>query len=44
MFLQLGGLGAQVALQVVHVALDEQRAVVQVVDAPFRKRIAGKLS
>ena len=44
MFLQLGGLGLEVVCQVGHVATDEQRAMVQVVDAALGKSISGKLT
>lgn len=42
--LQLGGLGLEVVCQVGHVATDEQRAMVQVVDAALGKSISGKLT
>ena len=44
MFGHLGFGGHEVALQVLHVAVDEQRAVVQIMCAPFGKGVATELS
>ena len=43
-FLQLGGLGLEVALQVVHVAADEDGAVMQVLMAAFAEGVAAEFT
>ncbi len=44
MFLQLGRLGLEVALQVLHIALDEDGAVMQVLIFPFTEGVAAELA